>query len=259
MTSFSVITPSYNQGRFLADCLRSVQLQASEVVNVEHIVVDAGSTDGTVEILQAAHGIVWTSEPDEGQTDAINKGFRQARGEWIMWLNADDYLLPGALERVADFAASRPEAAVIYGDCDFVDEQGQLLRRRRVAPFSFNLLLFDGCFIPSTSCFYHRRVLDAGFYLDAGMKVCMDYEYYLRLAHAGFAFAHLPESLAGFRWHETNISSTHGARRIAERRMLQRHYLSRRGQAWLGHELMLQLLKGWFRLLRRWRTPGASA
>ena len=103
---FSVITPSLNQGRFIRDCIESVRAQVE--AEVEHIVVDGCSTDETVAILKSYPHIQWTSEPDRGQMDAINKGFRQARGDWLMWLNADDYLLPQTFARVAQFAQAHP-------------------------------------------------------------------------------------------------------------------------------------------------------
>jgi len=251
---FSVVTPSYNQGRFIRDCLESVRTQTG--VEVEHIVVDAGSTDGTLEILKSAPQIQWTSEPDAGMSDGINKGFRRATGEWLMWLNTDDYLLPGALARVDAFAEAHPDADVIYGDCLFVDEERRVLRSKREHRFDFNTLLFYGCFIPSTSTFIHRRVIATGQLLDVGCRVCMDFEYYLRLSRAGCRFAHLPEALACFRWHAANTSSVQHARRRAERLQIQRQCLRAMNRLWLGHPVLLDILyrvyqvkRGWLRLL----------
>jgi glycosyltransferase involved in cell wall biosynthesis len=272
----SVVTPSYNQGRFIKDCLSSVRAEAATgKFEVEHIVVDACSTDETVSVLQEWQNTVeksegekvkscsqpstldprpstqptrnysfqYTSEPDKGQTDAINKGFRRSSGDWVMWLNADDYLLPGALEQVISFAAKHPDADVIYGDCLFVDEHKNTIRERRERAFSFNMLHFYGCYIQSTACFYSRRVLDRGIFLDPKYKVCMDYEYYLKLAHAGCSFVHIPELLAGFRWHGENISSTNVKKRLAERIGLQREYLANRGlSSLLGNKMILEIL-----------------
>jgi len=133
---------------------------------VEHIVIDACSTDETVSVLKEYPHLNWVSEPDKGQTDAINKGFRKATGDWLMWLNADDYLLPETLEKVVACAATLPETDVIYGDCRFVDEQGNPLRDKKEGAFDFNTLLFYGCFIPSTATFYRKQVLDRGLFLD---------------------------------------------------------------------------------------------
>lgn len=271
----SIVTPSFNQGCFLEDCVKSVRTQASGgAFHVEHIVVDACSTDETVSVLQewqnkveksegekgkscsqqstldarpstqpaSTYSFHYTSEPDKGQTDAINKGFRKSTGDWVMWLNADDYLLPGALEKLLAFAARHPEADVIYGDCRFVDEQGNAIRDKREGAFDPGMLLFYGCYIPSTACFYRRRVLDRGFYLDASYKVCMDFEYYVRLAVEGCRFLHLPALLACFRWHGSNVSSVYAKKRREERLQVQRWGLARMGMPWLGREWILQIL-----------------
>jgi len=245
---FSVITPSLNQGRFIRDCIESVHAQVE--AEVEHIVVDACSTDETVAILQSYPHVRWTSEPDRGQTDAINKGFRQASGDWLMWLNADDYLLPRAFAAVTQFAQAHPKADVIYGDCDFVDQHGGIVGKKREGDFSYWMLLFYGTFIPSTATFFHRKLIDAGHLLDASQKVCMDLEYYLRLAQSGFRFEHLPQPLASFRWHETNASSVYRTRAREEFRALQRHYLGLHHLRWLDNEPSLRLLHGGYQVWR---------
>ena len=266
----SIVTPSFNQGRFINDCINSVRAQASSgKLEVEHIVVDACSTDETVEVLEKwqhagskdegrwsvytppNYFFQYTSEPDKGQTDAINKGFLKSSGEFVMWLNADDYLLPGALEQVVSFAKKHSDADVIYGDCLFVDEHKNTIREKRERAFSFNMLHFYGCYIQSTACFYSRRVLDRGLFLDPKYKVCMDYEYYLKLAHAGCGFVHLPELLAGFRWHGENISSTYVAKRLSERIALQREYIAKRDlTSFLGNKLILELLFRAYQVVR---------
>jgi glycosyltransferase involved in cell wall biosynthesis len=248
---FSIVTPSLNQGRFLRDCLCSVSSQGSDGVQVEHIVRDACSTDGTVQILERTDGVVWTSEPDEGQTDAINKGFRKATGDWLMWLNADDYLLPGALAKVRTYALAHPAADVIYGDCLFVDEAGRTLREKREGSFDFNMLLFYGCYIPSTATFFRRDLIDRGLLLDPQFRNCMDTDYFLRLALAGARFEHIPELLAAFRWHDSNISTKFAERRKAERLQIQRRTLQAKGLGWLGHPVFLNPL---FRLYQAKRN-----
>jgi glycosyltransferase involved in cell wall biosynthesis len=245
---FSIITPSFNQGRFIRDCIQSVQTQTG--VDFEHIVMDACSTDETISVLKSYPHLQWVSEPDKGQTDAINKGFLKAKGDWLMWLNADDYLMPGTLSKVAQFATQHPEADVIYGDVAFVREDRGVLRDKREPVFSFNMLLLYGCFIPSTSTFYRRRVVDEGFLLDPQYKVCMDFEYYLRLAHAGFRFVNLPDRLACFRWHADNTSSVHANRRYRERLQVQRKFLELTGRAYLGREWILKVFFHGYRARR---------
>jgi glycosyltransferase involved in cell wall biosynthesis len=220
---------------------------------VEHIIIDACSTDDTLAVLKTYPHLNWVSEPDNGQTDAINKGFRKATGDWLMWLNADDYLLPGTLAKVRSHALAHPAAEIVYGECLFVDEHKRVLRRRREGPFDFNMLLYYGCYIPSTSAFYRRTLLDDGFLLDPSFKVCMDFDYYMRLALAGKQFSFLPDALACFRWHETNASSVLAQRRKEERLRVQRHALDQLGRGWLGNETILRCLFRAYQLKRMFR------
>jgi glycosyltransferase involved in cell wall biosynthesis len=220
---FSIVTPSFNQGRFIRDCVESVRAQTG--VEWEHIVTDAGSTDETIPILKEYPHLTWISEPDKGMSDGINKGFLRATGDWVMWLNTDDYLLPGALARVAEHAAKDPKADVTYGECLFVDEAKRVLRRRLDHRFDFRVLLFYGCFVQSTATFLRRSIVTAGHLLDIRYKVCMDFEYYLRLSHLGYKFSFLPEALAAFRWHGVNTSTRLVERRLQERVEIQRHFL----------------------------------
>ncbi len=248
---FSVVTPSLNQARYIRDCLAGVAAQRNGNVEVEHLVLDACSEDDTIAVLEQTNDISWTSEADEGQTDAINKGFRRATGDWLMWLNADDYLLPGALEKVRDYVSAHPSADVIYGDCLFVDETGRTLREKREGSFDFNMLLFYGCYIPSTATFFRRDLIGRGLLLDPQFRNCMDTDYFLRLALAGARFGHLPELLAAFRWHDSNISTKFAERRKAERLQIQRRTLKTKGFGWLGHHVFLKPL---FRLYQAKRN-----
>lgn len=247
---FSVITPSFNQGRFLSDCLESVAAQRSADICVEHIVVDACSTDETKALLESRSDVLWTSEPDDGQTDAINKGFRRASGEWLMWLNADDYLLPGALEKVRTCALQHPTAEVIYGDCRFVDVDGRALRDKKEGCFDLATLVLYGCYIPSTATFFHRSIIDRSLFLDARYRNCMDLEYFIRLAEAGVRFEHLPEILAAFRFHDSNVSFKFADRRKQEKLEIQRRFLSARALGWMAHPFFLTPLMRLYQIKR---------
>lgn len=223
---FSIITPSFNQGRFLPDCVESVLAQRE--VEVEHIVTDAGSTDGTLEVLARYPHLKWTSEPDKGMSDGINKGFLRATGDWVMWLNCDDYLLPGALAVVADFIKDNPAADVVHGDCIYVNEDKTTIRRKYDTPVDEWDLLFVGCCIPSTSSFYRRGIIDAGHFLDVDYRNCMDWDFYLRLMRLGYRFGYLPCALACFRWHEESTTRKHWQRMIDEGLRCQREHVSER-------------------------------
>ncbi len=166
-------------------------------------------------------------EKDFGQSDAINKGFQRARGELMGWLNADDYYLPGGLEAIARAAEQYPEADVIYGDCVFVDSQGKIVRSKVEHAFDPAILLYFGCYIPSTSTFFRRRIIESGMLLDCDYRVCMDFEYFARLAHAGCKFHYVPQFIAAFRWHGSNISLRQTSRRAEERLQVQSRFGNR--------------------------------
>lgn len=205
---FTIVTASYNYGHYIGECLRSVAEQ--EGVTIEHLVMDAGSKDNTAEVVARFPHASFFQEPDKGMTDGINKGFRRAQGEWVMWLNADDRLKPGALKAVLDFARSNPQADVIYGGWDYVDAEGRFMRRMEAIPFDFRILVQQGCYIGSTSCFYRRAsTIAEGYLLDMDFGYCMDGEYYARLAAAGRKFQHMPYILADFRLHDQSISQSH--------------------------------------------------
>ncbi len=220
--AISVITPSRNSGAFLEDAILSVARQ--DGVEVEHIVQDSLSSDNTLEILRRHGGLRWQWESDSGQSDAINRGFLRAQGELMGWLNADDYYLPGGLKAIAQAAAEHPEADVFYGDCVFVNGEGSITRSKVEHDFDHDILLYFGCYIPSTATFFRRRVIEQGHLLDCDFRVCMDFEYFVRLADAGFGFYYIPKFLAAFRWHESNISLQQVERRAFERAEVQRRY-----------------------------------
>ena len=238
---FSIVTPNYNYGRFLKKALESVYSQVAEPANlqtcepanrpadapaerrpdieIEHIVIDGGSTDDSVQILErwdsfvrgtaaakeSRYSFQFVSEPDDGQTDAINKGLRRATGDIVAWLNADEYYLPGKLPLVAAYFASHPKADFVYGEPLFVKEDGTPIRVRYAHRFSKFVLYGCCCYIASCASFWRRRVLDNGFYLNPSYKVIMDGEYYCRLAKAGYRFRFLPATIAAFTFHDSNV------------------------------------------------------
>lgn len=246
---FSIVTPSYNQGQFLSDCIESVRSQTG--VNVEHIIADAGSTDETLDILRQSPQVRWTSEPDNGMSDGINKGFHQATGDWLMWLNCDDFLLPGTLGKVARFIHSNPDADIVHGDCIYVKEDKTPIRRKYDTPVDGLDLLFVGCIIPSTAAFYRREIIDAGHLLDVGYKNCMDWEYYLRLHRLGFRFRYLPEALAKFRWHKDSTTQKNWQRMIDEGLRCQREHIAESNfPASLGNTSLLKVMRKVFQVRR---------
>lgn len=203
---FTIVTPSYNYARFVRDCLDSVAAQ--EGVTVEHLIYDPGSTDGTLDILAEYPHARVVVEPDKGMSDAINKGFRAARGKWVMWLNTDDILKPGALQAVKQFAEDHPGADVIHGAWEFVDRDRKHLRYMKSLPAWDGLLVYYGCYLASTALFLKRETtIGEGFLLNDRFRYDMDGEYYARLKLAGKTFANYNKVLAEFRCHDENLSA----------------------------------------------------
>ena len=238
---FSVVTPNYNYGRFLKKALESVfaQVDAPGAPEIEHIVIDGGSTDDSVSILKdwdafargtaaakaSKYTFSYVSEPDKGQTDAINKGLRRATGDVVAWLNADEWYLPGKLALVAAACAKHPEADFIYGEPLFVDKDSNPIRVKHAHRFSLFVLASSTCFIISCCGFWRRKWIDRGFLLDVSFKVVMDGEYYCRLAKAGCRFRFLPQTIAAFTWHENNVSTVFRERRLSETDRIRRVFL----------------------------------
>lgn len=197
MPLVSIITPSFNSGDFLEEAIRSVISQ--DYPDLEHIIVDGGSTDGTLEILDRYDTPVrWTSEPDEGQADAINKGFRQAKGEIIGWLNADDTYQPGAIAAAVAYLQTHPEIDLVYGNLNFIDGDNRLIYRHTAPQFSLERMLYGDAIIPQTSMFVRQQVIEASGGVNPELHYVMDWEFTLRIAQA-YQVARVAETWGNFR------------------------------------------------------------
>jgi glycosyltransferase involved in cell wall biosynthesis len=199
MPSLSVVTPVYNSARYLTATLDSV---ARLMLPHEHIVVDGGSDDGTVELLGARQdpALSWVSEPDRGQTDAVNKGFQRAGGDLLAWLNGDDEYLPESVDRAVQLMLGRPELDAIYGTMQITDEDGRVRREYRPAAFGWRRYLYLGDYLPTPTIIFRRSLLERVGLLDEAYVDAADYDFYLRLfEHA--RVERVDEALVRFRYH----------------------------------------------------------
>lgn len=198
----SIITPSYNQAQFLEETILSVLNQ--DYSKFEYIIIDGGSTDGSVDIIRKYEKRLayWVSEPDRGQSHAINKGFARASGDIIAWLNSDDLYESNVFRLVADTLDPVRGPYVVFGDCLFVDEQGMAMRIYRGIdrPYYRKLCYWRGWDIPQPTVFVARRVIEEVGPLDESLYLGMDYEWFLRIAQH-HKFLHLGRILAHYRMH----------------------------------------------------------
>src|SRR5260370_20180468 len=221
----SIVTPSFNQGSFIGEALESVRLQNNK--NCEHIVIDGRSTDGTVDLLRdltankVQQNMFWTSERDTGQSEALNKGFRQAKGEIIGWLNSDDRYRAGCFEHIVQAFEDNPEVDIFYGDYLMVDEVGKVLKIRREIEFNAFILFYHRIlYIPTTATFFRRRILEEDNWLDERLQYAMDLEFFIRLSKRGYRFKHIPQFLADFRMQPNSKTCSSPDRQRLEHRQV---------------------------------------
>jgi glycosyltransferase involved in cell wall biosynthesis len=196
----AIVTPSFNQGRFLSATIDSVIGQ--NYPKLFYHVQDGGSNDNTVQILKSfGDKIVWRSAPDKGQSDAINKGFAEADCDIMAYLNSDDTLLPGALSFVANFFQSRPDIDILYGHRIFIDVQG-LEIGRAILPAHDNKALHYAGYVPQETMFWRRRVWDSIGSMDVNFHYALDWDFLLRAQAAGFKITRVRRFLACFRVHD---------------------------------------------------------
>lgn len=197
----SIVTCSFNQAPFISATLRSVIGQ--NIDGVEYLVIDGGSTDGSVDIIRRHQaGLAdWISESDAGQSAALNKGLARATGEIVGWLCSDDMLLPGALGDVVKFFKAHPDVDAIYGDSVFINEKGIPLRMKREIGFFPWLLINDHNYVPQPSMFWRRRVHERVGYLRDDLHLTMDLEMWLRFEQCGLKVKHVNRCWSAMRCH----------------------------------------------------------
>jgi glycosyltransferase involved in cell wall biosynthesis len=200
----SIITPSFNQGKFIEDAILSVLEQ--NYPDVEHIVVDNCSSDNTQDVIKKYPHIKWLSEPDKGQSDALNKGFRMATGNVIGWLNCDDFYLPGTFKIVSDELIN-PEISGVYSDLKFCDVDKNIIQHYTSNRPSKFLSLFH-TYISSEAFFFKREIIDSEIRVENSMHYCMDQEFIASILYRNYKLKYVKNCFAVFRWQGEN-KSTH--------------------------------------------------
>jgi glycosyltransferase involved in cell wall biosynthesis len=217
----SIVTPSYNQGRFIEETICSVLEQ--DYPAIEYIIVDGGSTDHTVEIIRKYEDRLawWVSEKDQGQTDAINKGFARATGDILAWINSDDTYLPGAFRQAVQFLHEHPDVGMVYGDANLVDEHGAFLSQFPARQTDYARLQRGFVHIPQQASFFRAELWRKVGPLDPSFYFAMDYDLWVRLAKIS-KLVYYPSLWANFRLHGHGKSIASDDRCYPE--MLRVHY-----------------------------------
>lgn len=222
MADISIVTPSLNQGPFIEATIRSVLDQGIEV---EYLVADGGSTDGTLDVLRRYEGrLRWHAGPDAGQADAVNRAIAATSGGIVGWLNADDRYAPGAIAAAAAALRARPELGMVYGQAEWLAADGEPLGAfASVEPFDHSRLLRVGNYIVQPTVFFRRDAFEAVGGLDAALHYVMDYDLWIRLGGA-YPVEMLAATLAQVRIHPATKTTTGGEARWAEtEEMIERH------------------------------------
>jgi glycosyltransferase involved in cell wall biosynthesis len=196
----SIVTPSFNQARYLEATIKSVLSQ--NYPRLEYIIVDGGSTDGSQEIIRKYSDKLawWVSEKDQGQTDALNKGFARAKGDILAWLNSDDMYLPGAVTSAVKFFQDQSQPGLVYGDANFINESGQLIGKFHAAQTNLYLLRQGYVHIPQQASFFRGDLWRSVGPLDPTFYFAMDYDLWVRIA-ARSDVKYVPQTWANFRLH----------------------------------------------------------
>lgn len=200
----SIVTPSYNQAAYLEETIISVIRQdyRDKGGEIEYIIVDGGSTDGSLDIIRkyTDHLAWWVSEPDQGQTDAINKGLAKASGEILAWLNSDDIYLPNAVSEAVACLQAHPEAGMVYGDANLINGKGQVIGKFPAQQTDYRKLMRGFVHIPQQAAFFRASLWRKVGPLDPSFYFAMDYDLWVRLAKEAPLYYH-PRLWANFRLH----------------------------------------------------------
>ncbi len=237
----SVITPTYNDSKYIKGCIESVESQ--KYGDVEHIVVDGGSTDDTVELLRAHRHIKWISEPDEGMYDAVNKGIGMASGEIVSYLNSDDRYYEYTLELVSDTFHKNPDLDFVYGQCTVIDEREEPKYTLRPVPYIPSVLRGGRITWCQPACFWRKHVHDRIGFFDTSFKNTGDWDFFHRMLTDSLKGGYIRKPLAQFMLRKDCISKTMAENRAKELEIVARKYaLSRRKWSYMINETVFTML-----------------
>lgn len=210
----SIITPSLNSEKYIQETIESINCQTYK--NIEHIVVDGGSTDGTLDIVKRYKGIRLLHGPDNGMYDGINKGLKIARGEIVAYLNSDDLYFPGTIEIAVNSFICWPKVEFIYGDCYYIDENGKILFKYYFPQFDWGFFLMrKGSPIAQPTTFWRKSIHDKYGFFDPSYKLVGDWEFFIRVFSGGLV-RHCSHSMAKFRIHSQQACTKMRVERIQE-------------------------------------------
>lgn len=196
---FSIVTPSLNQGFFIETTILSVLRQ--NYPEVEHIIIDGGSQDTTLNVLKKYSHLRWISEPDTGQSNAINKGFRMATGDILAWINADDYYEDNIFPIVAEYFENNPHIKIVYGDMTFVDKNGEKLFTISGDSINHENLKNNPDIVRQQSFFWRKEVISECGMLDENLHLVMDFDFFLRISK-NYALGYIPRNISYYRYYE---------------------------------------------------------
>lgn len=196
----SIVTPSFNQAQYIEETIRSVLSQ--DYPEIEYIIIDGGSTDGTTNIIRKYEDKLacWVSEKDQGQTDAINKGFARAKGDILAWINSDDTYEPGAVSAAVKYLQEHREVGMVYGDCNFINRSGKVIGRFHAAQTDYHLIRRGYVHIPQQTMFFRADLWKQVGPLDPSFYFAMDYDLWTRIS-ARAQIKYVPQTWANFRLH----------------------------------------------------------
>jgi glycosyltransferase involved in cell wall biosynthesis len=247
----SVITPAYNSGPFIGQTLDSVAALATPH---EHLVIDGGSDDGTVAMLEARDdpSLLWTSEPDRGQTHAVNKGLERATGELVAWLNADDTYIAPNVDRAIEALRADASLDAVFGFMEITNADGAPLREYRCGPFHWQRYLYFGEYVPTPTIIFRRTLLERAPQLDETYVDAADYDFYLRLLR-GAKVRNVREPLVRFRYHPDSKTASDIGLQVREAYAIRRRYARSAWQRWaMAGAFHAMRLRG--RLISPWPT-----